>query len=242
MIMKTLTTAALAPILALSLGLAAQADDKIFILGALHGLHEKEESFSYTDLKAIIDRLAPDVMVLEVRPDELMERKDTPGRPEYPAVIWPMLDGTPVAMVAMEPGGEDFKRMTGKAGAAFETLGKENPAGAAFLKNYRSAFETALVAYWQSPAMSQDTVTADLAAGYGHVHLSLLEQGYETIQTEWDGYMANVALETAKANPGKRILVLGSYRNRQVLTDAISAALPGRVADMAAWLKTDGAR
>lgn len=220
----------------------ADADDKIFILGALHGLHEREDSFSYTDLQTIIQRIAPDVMVLEVRPDELLERKDTPGRPEYPAVIWPMLEASGAAMVAMEPGGEDFKRMTGKASAAFDKLGAENPEGATFLRNYRTSFEAALVAYWQSPAMSQDTVTADMATGYARVQLSYLGAGYESIQKDWNGYMADVALETVKANPDKRILVLASFRNRQVLTDAIQAALPGRVANMAEWLRQSEGR
>jgi hypothetical protein len=237
-----ITLLATALLAAATLCAPAQADDKIFILGALHGLHESEDSFSYTDLEAIIKRIAPDVMVLEVRPDELMERKDTPGRPEYPAVIWPMLDTSGIAMVAMEPGGEDFARMTGKASAAFEALGKENPEGAAFLRKYRQSLEAALVTYWQSPAMSQDTVTATLAAGYARVQLSYLGADYETVQQDWDGHMADVALETAKANPDKRILVLASFRNRQVLTDTISAALPGRVSDMAEWLRQDEGR
>lgn len=236
------TFLAAASLAATTLCTPAHADDKIFVLGALHGLHESEDSFSYTDLKAVIERIAPDVMVLEVRPDELTERKDTPGRPEYPAVIWPMLDASAAAMVAMEPGGEDFKRMTGKVGAAFDKLRAENPEGATFLRNYRTSFEAALVAYWQSPAMSQDTVTADMAAGYARVQLSYLGAGYESIQTDWNGYMADVALETAKANPGKRILVLASFRNRQVLTDNIEAALPGRVANMAEWLRQNEGR
>lgn len=225
-----------------SLPLMAEPDtgnDGIYVLGALHGLHESEDSFTYDDLRAIITRLNPDIMVLEVRPDELAEFKDTRGRPEYPEVIWPMLRAGGRAAVAMEPGGEDFDRMTGRAAAAFKALNQENPAGAAFLRRYRKAFETALVSHWESPAQSHDQATADLVEGYKRVQFSFFDHTQSENQAEWDGYMADIALETARANPQKRILVLGSYRNRHVLEAIVQAGVPDRVRDMKAWLEQD---
>ncbi|WP_417456554.1 hypothetical protein [Kordiimonas sp.] len=218
---------------------ASGADDNsIYVVGALHSLHEREDSFTYEKLREIIERLNPDIMVLEVRPDELAELKDTPGRPEYPAVIWPMLKSDGPAAVAMEPGEEDFARMAGQASAAFKAFAEENPAGFDFLKRYRTAFEMALVSYWESPAQSHDGNTRDLVEGYKRVQFSFFHESGAENQAEWDGYMANIALEVALANPEKRILVLGSFRNRHVLEDALKNGVPARVVDTAAWLES----
>lgn len=103
----------------------ANADNGIYIVGALHGLHENVESFGYPQLKALIEAIDPDVMLLEVRPDELAERKDTPGRPEYPAVIWPMLDESGAIPVAMEPGDPLFTQMVTDAGNRAAALERE---------------------------------------------------------------------------------------------------------------------
>ncbi len=98
---------------------AAAPDHPVLVIGALHDLHEREPAFGYDQLRAAIRAFIPDILVLEVRPDELDERKPTPGRPEYPAVIWPLLAETGVEAVAMEPGGEAFKAIAGALGRPY---------------------------------------------------------------------------------------------------------------------------
>ena len=59
--------------------IAAQTDPElerwrrngVFVIGSLHGLHETEQSFSFVALQRILAKAAPQVIVLEVRPDEL---------------------------------------------------------------------------------------------------------------------------------------------------------------------------
>jgi hypothetical protein len=99
-----------------SLAAKPEAQPDVFVLGALHELHKSEESFSFDDLREALLELKADVWVLEVRPAELTARSHTPGRPEYPAVIWPLLKQTRAVAVAMEPGGDEFKSRQARAG------------------------------------------------------------------------------------------------------------------------------
>jgi hypothetical protein len=49
--------------------------------------------------------------------------------------------------------------------------------------------------------------------------------------------MAYQARETVLANPGRRVLILGSYRNREALDTAVREAAPLRVVSAEAWLE-----
>lgn len=216
--------------------IADSAKDRVMVLGALHTLHEREAIFDYGALHNTILAFAPDILVLEVRPDELSDRKPTPGRPEYPAVVWPLLDERPVKAVAMEPGGELFTDLTGAAGAAFEALRQRDPAGAAALSALAKAVDEALLAYWQTPRQIQDEQTAEIANGLQAAQFALAGPPFAAAQARWEGHMASQAAQTVLANPGKRVMVLASYRNRAMLEKAMRDVAPQRVIEAATWL------
>lgn len=216
----------------------AAADDTVMVLGALHGLHEREPAFPYDRLRAAIVAFAPDVLILEVRPDELAERKQTPGRPEYPAVIWPLLATLKADVVAMEPGGAAFSEISGQAGAAFDDLRRRDPAATAALQRLDEAAEAALLSYWTRPAQVQDDTTASLAAGLQAAQFALVGPAFAAAQARWDGHMAAQILRAVRANPGKRVMVIASYKNRAVLDRAVRGAEPRRTIGAARWFET----
>lgn len=209
--------------------------DAVLVVGALHALHEREPAFDFARLRSAIVAFAPDVMVLEVRPDELAGRKATPGRPEYPAVIWPLLAQTDTTAVAMEPGGDSFTAISGAASAAFAALRERDPAGAAALARLDAAAEDILLAYWQSAAQVQDETTATLAAGQQAAQIALAGPSFAAAQARWDAHMAAQALVAIRDHPGKRVMVIGSYRNRALLEGAVRDAVPTRALSAAAW-------
>lgn len=207
----------------------------VLVVGALHELHELEPAFDYDRLRTAIADFKPDVLVLEVRPDELAIRKATPGRPEYPAVIWPMLASSRVRAVAMEPGGAAFDEITGRAGSAIDAFRTRDPHGTAAFVALESAAKTALIEYWKAPAMVQDDTTGTVIQGMREMHFALAGDALASAQSKWDNYMAEVAVQTVRANPNKRVLVLGSYKNRALLEDAIKRKAPRRIIDAEAW-------
>jgi len=234
-----LTLLALA--LALALGLAgavhaADRPDGVYVVAAIQRLHASEPSFSFAELTRIIEAVRPEVLVLEVRPDELAERKETQGRPEYPQVVWPYLQAHPTPALPMEPGGETFAAMTGAAGARFEAFAREKPAQAAYMSSLGGSLSTALQAHWTHPADAHDQVTADLVRAQGLAQAALGGAAFETSQTEWDGYMVARAREAIAAHPGKRVLVLASYRNLQAFRDGLKGE--PRLVEMEPWLRS----
>lgn len=213
----------------------AMPDGPVLIVGALHQLHDREPAFGYDRLRASILAFKPDILVLEVRPDELAERKATPGRPEYPAMVWPLLTEMRVDAVAMEPDGEMFKELAGEAGAAFAALSQRDPEGAAALSRLEKAMDDVLLAYWQSPAQVQNEQTAAIAAGVQAAQFALAGPSFAAAQARWDSHMAGQVVRTVRSHPGKRVMVIASYKNRALLERMVRKAVAGRVVDAAPW-------
>ncbi|WP_114954660.1 hypothetical protein [Sphingosinicella terrae] len=239
MIRPSLLLAAIAAALAAAAPSGAQSVDPradgVYIVGALQRLHEREPSFTYGRLRDILDRLDPDLVVLEVRPDELARRTDTPGRPEYPAVVWPWLAHRNVAAAAMEPGGPTFAAMVEAASARFEALERDRPESAAYLASLNRSLSRVLEAHWTHPADSQDRVTRDLLRAHGLAQAALGGPEFARGQAEWDDYMIARTREAVAAHPGRRILVLASYRNLDAFLEAFRDE--PRLADSEAWLR-----
>lgn len=226
--------------LTLCAGFAAPAHsqtrpDGVYVVAAVQRLHATEPAYSYDHLRRILDAVRPDVVVLEVRPDEAVERKDTPGRPEYPNVVWPWLADHPLPVISMEPGGKTFATMTGAAGARFEAFGKEKPQAAAYMASLRRSLSAALQAHWNHPADAHDRVTADLVRAEALAQAELGGKAFEVSQAEWDGFMVARTREAIAAHPGKRILVLASYRNLAAFREALKGE--ARLVDMEPWLR-----
>ena len=213
----------------------ALPDGPVLVIGALHHLHEREPGFGYDRLRASILAFRPDILVLEVRPDELAERKATPGRPEYPAVVWPLLPEMRVETVAMEPGGEMFAEITGAAGAAFAALKKRDPEGAAALSRLDAAMDDVFLAYWQGAAQAQDEQTAGIAAGVQAARFALAGPSFAAAQARWDSHMGGQVLRSVRAHPGKRVMVIASYKNRALLDRMVRQAVAERAVDAASW-------
>lgn len=211
-------------------------ENAVLVIGALHELHGREPAFGYDRLHAAILDFAPDILVLEVRPDELAERKPTPGRPEYPAVIWPLLAKMKVEAVAMEPGGATFKAITGEAGAAFEALRQRDPEGAAALSRLGTNVDEILLIHWRSAGQVQDETTASMTAGLQAAQFALAGPGFAAAQARWEGHMSDQALRALRANPDKRVMVIGSYKNRAMLEHIMREAAPQRAIRASDWL------
>jgi hypothetical protein len=236
--MKAIRHALVAAIAVLALtGASTPKDDAVFVLGALHALHEKEADFGYNRLKHLILAADPDVILLEVTPEELASRLDTKGRPEYPRAVWPMLAQSPaIKAVAMEPAGAQYQQMVGAASAEMAAIKSRDPATAAAWSRFNASLGTALQAHWTSPATTHDAVTDGLARAWYAVARESLGPRMAAGQVEWDGFMIDRARESIAAHPGKRVLILSSYRNRHLFEDALRRQAPERVVDMEEWL------
>jgi hypothetical protein len=214
---------------------ATAPPDGVYVVGAIQRLHASEPSFSFDHLRRIIEAVRPQVLVLEVRPDELAERNETQGRPEYPAVVWPYLAAHPTTALPMEPGDKVFEAMAGAAGRRFEAFATTKPEAAAYMSRLGRALSTVLQDHWRHPADAHDPVTRDLVHAQGLAQAQLGGPEFETSQAEWDGYMVDRTREAIAAHPGKRILVLASYRNLEAFRTGLKGE--SRLVEMESWLR-----
>ncbi len=49
---------------------------KVLILGTIHGLHKKNDSYSYKDIFEIIDKFNSDVLGMEIRPEDIDQGRE----------------------------------------------------------------------------------------------------------------------------------------------------------------------
>lgn len=218
---------------------AVAKNSEVFILGALHGLHEQEESFGYAELGRVIAAIKPDVVLLEVTPEELAGKLETKGRPEYPKVVWPLLTPQGPKAYAMEAGQPLYGKLTSDASKQFRDFKQNQPAEDAALAGFSAATSKALLAHWKSVADTQDEPTDALGRARNRLNAAMVPAS-DAGQRRWDGVMVEVARKAIADNPGKRILVLGSYRNRYMFMEELTGTKGARLVDMKAWLASHG--
>jgi len=213
-------------------------DAGIYVIGSLHELHATTPGFDYADLKRVIEATAPQVAVLETRPDELSGRTDTPGRPEYPRIMWPYLAANPsIKVTPIEPGGALFEAWVAQASADAKRFEEQNSTSNAYWNSYQQSLKSVLQLHWRAPADAHDQVTADLARSWYLIHYSLAGEAARKGQERWDAYMLERAVRAARAHPKERLLVLVSYRNRHRFEEALRAAQPARIVNIKDWLR-----
>jgi hypothetical protein len=210
--------------------------DGIFVIGSLHALHAKSSAFGYARLRQLLDDIAPGVMLVEVTPEELKTRGGTKGRPEHPEVVWPFLRAHRSKAEALEPASQQYKRLLDASSDILADVKREQPDQATYWASYQKSLEAALLAYWTTPARTQDRVTSDLARSWYATQEAALGPAYASIQTQWNGGMAGRVKLAVKRFPSSRIVVLASYHNRHLIEEAARGAAPRRVQDVSRWL------
>lgn len=231
----------LAIILALDLGpLAATQQADVFVLASIGSLHGKVEGFGFGMLDRVIRAIRPDVMVLEVTPEELANRRDTKGRPEYPNVVWPMLrePGAPRAY-AMEAAQPIYSELIGEGDRLWSEFARRRPDVDSALAAYTAAVTDVLLRHWRAAADTQDELT-DLHARARYRLVASLFPAGQAFQTRWDRGMVEVVRQAVAENPGKRVMVLGTHRNRFMFVDTLRNLSGATVVDTNRWMLANG--
>lgn len=65
---------------------------QVIVLATLHQMHDEVPAYSFQQLSDVIERLAPDVLCIEVRAEDLAARSPQKTKREYPVAIYPLID------------------------------------------------------------------------------------------------------------------------------------------------------
>jgi hypothetical protein len=211
---------------------SAAQETQLFILSTVTRLHPELSYYDFGELRRRILDVRPDVIVLEVRPDELAERKETPGRPEYPAVVFPLLQEKRYATYPMEPGEPVFGEMVKSYATLLQRFKETQPDAAATLNAYEAAAVAALRACWHSPAAVNSPLTDRIIEAKHQLQSAIMGPERATGWARWNDYMVDGVKRAVAENPGKRILALVGYDNAYWLRTRLANLSDARVIDM----------
>ena len=195
--------------LALPMAAMAQAAPATgVVLDTLHQMHAEVPVYDNTALGRAIERLRPDVLCVELQPDDLSARPPEQTKQEYPAVIYPLIDRRHVRVYAMEPAEPLYDTLLAPYRANTVAFNRHEPAQAKAFGQYVDGLYAVLKARWTSPAAVNDEVT-DAALRAKHALQEALMGPAERAGWEaWNGHFLEVIQRAARENPGRRIVVL----------------------------------
>lgn len=217
----------------------ARPVNDVYVIGTLYKRHADVPAFSTDVLRRVIADIKPQVLVLDVTPNELRDRRVHPSKIEYPQAIFPFVEEAKLPTYAAEPDEPLFTSIQDEIRAIFKRSNAANPAQQSTLDAHSKATYEALKLHWQSAADVQDALTGTALTAKERL-ADTLTPGMAKIGEDWDRHTADVAVRAAKEHPGKRVLVLTGLQNRPLVLANLKAAKGINLVDMETWLRANG--
>lgn len=178
---------------------------EVFILSTLHQFHAQSKFYSFEKLSEIVEKFNPDLIAVELTRKDLETRKEQKTKQEYQKSIFPLAGK--YKLVPLEPAEPKFSELVNFIISANKELNEKSPEKAEAFSVYSDALYDYLFKKWDSP-LSVNSGETDALFEVKHKFQETLfgekeEKGWEG----WNQHFLDVILETAKENPGKKILV-----------------------------------
>lgn len=210
---------------------------QLFIVGTLYKRHERVAAYDLAALRRTIQAIKPDVLVLDITPDELRTRSVHASKIEYPGVIFPLLDERRCVAFAAEPSEPMFSEIVQATIAAGREFEQQQPAEAAAMKQFTESLYAGLAAFWKSPADVNSAATDRLFAGKRALQARLMGAVDTNGWNRWNQHTADVAMLAARRHRGQRVLVLVGIENRYWLNERLRGESGVDLVDVEAWLR-----
>ncbi|HJS47669.1 MAG TPA: hypothetical protein VJ773_06775 [Gemmatimonadales bacterium] len=215
----------------------AQSKTEVFVLATLYQRHATTPAYSHDSLRAIILRIDPAVVVLDVSPTELRDRTVAPSKAEYPEVIFPLVAAEGYQAYAGEPDEPTFTEIVTGLGEALRRFRSEQPALAEADKAFGEAAFAALSRLWQSPADVNSAATDQVLRARREYQDRLAGPAVAEAWRRWNDHALGVVAQARADNPERRILVLIGVENCGPLRQALGQTPGVTLVDVEAWLR-----
>jgi hypothetical protein len=222
-----------APARAAAQAAPAGARAEVVVLATLYRRHAETPAYGHDTLRALIERAAPDVVVLDVSPRELRERSVHPSKAEYPEVIFPFVRARGIPAYAGEPDEPDFGRIVSSLGRRLEAFRAEEPDAAEADAAYERATWAALARVWRTPADVNGPLTDRLLASRRALQDRLAGPEVAEAWRAWHEHAVAVVRRAAREHPGRRIVVLIGVENAGRLRRSLAELPELRLVDAA---------
>jgi len=207
----------------------------VYVVATLYQRHATTPAYSHDTLRQVIRRIGPDVVVLDVSPNELAEQKVHPSKAEYPEVIFPLVRSEKYRAYPGEPPEPTFTEIVTELGAELKRFQADSQRYAAD-RTYGTATYAALAELWRSPADVNGSVTDEMLRARRAYQDRLAGAKVAAAWERWNAHAATMVRAAARENPGKRILVLIGVENTGPLRATLKEDPGIRLVDVEAWL------
>lgn len=217
----------------------AQAGEKteVAVLSVMHKLHAEMPYYGFDDLERIIESLDPDVLCVELQPDDLKTRPGENTKQEYPRVVYPLIDEHGYRVYAMEPAEPEFSELLQPYLEANRRFAEKQPEQSAVLDRFIESTYGALNAYWQSPADVNGEITDHVFRAKHDMQGVLAGAGERQGWDNWNSHFLGVIETAARENPGKRVLVIVGAEHAYWLREHLAGNGSLSLLDTAALLR-----
>ncbi len=212
----------------------------VYLIGTLYKRHEQVPAFDVAVLRRIIADVRPDVMVLDVSPEELKKNSVHASKVEYTQTVVPMIATGIYAVYPAEPAEPMFSEIVQGLSAHLREYAKQQPVLAAAFNKNEQALYAVLKPYWTSASRVQDEVTAGAIGASAGLQGELVGPVLKSADARWDRHTADAVIKAVNEHPGKRVLVLTGIRNRPTVKLHLAAEPTIRLVDMPTWLAKAG--
>lgn len=210
---------------------------EVFVVATLYGRHAGTPAYGHDTLRAMITRIAPQIVVLDVSPRELREQSVHPGKAEYPEVIFPLVEANGWRAYPGEPDEPAFGEIVSRLSRSLETFRTEQPEAAAADKAHNAATYAALAEVWRTPADVNGALTDQLLAASRALQDRLAGDDVAEAWRLWNGHAATMVRRAVREHPGARVLVLIGVENAGPLRRTLAGDATIDVVDVEAWLR-----
>jgi hypothetical protein len=193
----------------ISQGIASAAGPaEVIVLSTLHQLHAQTNGYSFADLSEVIEQLHPDIIAVELTAADLESRREQSTKQEYQRVVFPLLDKHNYEVVPLEPPQPLYDELVSLFRKAQKDLSEQNPVGAETFNLYMDSLFEMLGERWVSPGAVNSRATDILFESKHRFQSALFGPEEAQAWQGWNQHFLQQILQTADANPDKRILVL----------------------------------
>lgn len=177
------------------------------MLSTLHQYHGELKYYSFETLSQTIEKLRPDILAVELTAADLTSRREQKTKQEYQKSIFPLIDKNGYSAVPLEPEQPKFSEIVSLIRDSENELREKSPAAAEAFSLYVKTLNEYLFKKWDSP-LAVNSAQTDAFFEVKHDYQNELfgekqRQGWES----WNRHFLEVIFQTARKNPGRRIVV-----------------------------------
>jgi len=179
----------------------------VVVLDTLHQMHAQVPAYGNTTLGHAVEYLKPDVLCVELQPEDLATRPPEKNKQEYPSVIYPLIDRHHYRVYPLEPAEPLFGALLAPYRNNAVAFSTREPARAEAFGKYSEGLYAALQAHWTSAAAVNDEVTDTVFRAKHALQAALMGPAERDGWEAWNGHFLEVIQRAARENPGRRIVV-----------------------------------